>query len=88
MKIINFAEKLSKNTLASLRIEHTIFNLVSSDYVVKAIFSFLHETFLCIVMEYMLGGDLSSLLSHFGVFDDYAAAFYGKIPINSYTKFT
>lgn len=50
--------------------------MVSGDYVVKAIFSFTHETFLCIVMEYMIGGDMGSLLKTEEYFDEKTARFY------------
>lgn len=76
MKIINFAEKMGKNQLDSLKKEQQVFGVVNGDYVVKAIFSFIHETFLCIVMEYMRGGDLGSLLEESGCFEEDTARFY------------
>lgn len=67
---------MGKNQLDSLKKEQHVFGLVSGEYVVKAIFSFVHETFLCIVMEYMKGGDLSSLLEEYGHFDENTSRFY------------
>ena len=67
---------MGKNQLDSLKKEQQVFGVVSGDYVVKAIFSFVHETFLCIVMEYMKGGDLSSLLEEYGLFDEITTRFY------------
>lgn len=67
---------MGKNQLDSLKKEREVFAVVSGEYVVKAIFSFIHETFLCIVMEYMNGGDLSSLLEEFVFFSNDFSRFY------------
>lgn len=67
---------MGKNQLDSLKKEQQVFGVVSGEYVVKAIFSFVHETFLCIVMEYMKGGDLSSLLEEYGLFSEKFSKFY------------
>lgn len=67
---------MGKNQLDSLKKEQQVFGVVSGEYVVKAIFSFVHETFLCIVMEYMKGGDISSLLEEYGLFEEETARFY------------
>ncbi len=67
---------MGKNQLDSLKKEQQVLGVVSGEYVVKAIFSFVYETFLCIVMEYMKGGDVSSLLEEFGLFDEKTARFY------------
>lgn len=67
---------MGKNQLDSLRNEQEVFGMISGEYIVKAIFSFIHETFLCIVMEYMIGGDLGSLLEEYGAFDEPTSQFY------------
>lgn len=67
---------MGKNQLDSLKNEQEVYGVISGDYIVKAIFSFIHETFLCIVMEYMIGGDLGSLLEEYGCFDEQSAKFY------------
>lgn len=67
---------MGKNHLDSLKKEQKVFGVVSGDYIVKAIFSFTYETFLCIVMEYMIGGDLNSLLKTEQYFDEKTAKFY------------
>ena len=67
---------MGKNHLDSLKKEQKVFGVVSGDYVVKAIFSFIYETFLCIVMEYMIGGDLSSILKTEEYFNEKTAQFY------------
>lgn len=67
---------MSKNHLDSLKKENQIFKLVDGDFVVKAVFSFTYETYICFVMEYMLGGDLGSVLEKYGRFDEEVAKFY------------
>lgn len=67
---------MGKNQLDSLKKEQQVFGVVTGEYVVKAIFSFVHETFLCIVMEYMKGGDLSSLLEEYVLFSEDFSRFY------------
>ena len=76
MKIVNFAEKMSKNNLDLLRKENQIFSLISGDFVVKALFTFTYETYICFVMEYMTGGDLGSYLERMSYFEEKDAKFY------------
>lgn len=76
MKIVNFAEKMSKNNLDLLRKENQIFSLISGDFVVKALFTFTYETYICFVMEYMTGGDLGSYLEKQSYFEEKDAKFY------------
>jgi serine/threonine protein kinase len=67
---------LSKNHLDSLKKENQILNVVSGEFVVKAIFTFTHENFICFVMEFMRGGDLGSLLERMVRFEEEMARFY------------
>ena len=76
MKIINTMDNMNKNKLASLQTESEIFDLVTSEYVVKAIFKFKHDIFFCFVMEYMHGGDFNHLLQTYGRLDESIARFY------------
>ena len=76
MKIVNFAEKMSKNHLDSLKKEQEVFSLLHGDFVVKALFTFSYENYICFVMEYMMGGDLGSLLEIYTCFDESIAKFY------------
>ena len=50
--------------------------MLSGDFVVKAIFTFVHQQFLCFVMEYMMGGDFSHILQDYGCLEDDVAKFY------------
>lgn len=76
MKIVNFVEKMSKNNLDLLRKENQIFTMISGDFVVKALFTFTYETYICFVMEYMYGGDLGSYLEKNTYFEEKDAKFY------------
>ena len=76
MKIINTMDNMNKNKLVSLQTESKIFDLVTSEYVVKALFKFKHDIFFCFVMEYMHGGDFNKLLQTYGRFDEAIARFY------------
>ncbi len=67
---------MGKNQLASIKKEQEVYGVTNGDLIVKAIFTFTHETFLCIVMEYMIGGDLAFLLQTEGRFDEPVAKFY------------
>jgi serine/threonine protein kinase len=76
MKIVDFAEKMNKNLLISLKNENDILSKVQGDYVVKAVYSFTHESFICFVLEYMIGGDLGTIIANYGVLDEDVARFY------------
>ena len=76
MKIINTMDNMNKNKLASLQTESKIFDLVTSEYVVKALFKFKHDVFFCFVMEYMHGGDFNRLLQTYGRLEEKIAKFY------------
>jgi len=78
MKIVNLAERSMKNTkeLESLRKENKVFRLAQEDFVVRAVFTFTHDTFICFVMEYMVGGDFGDILHNYCVLDEDVARFY------------
>ncbi len=67
---------MNKNHLDALRKENQIFEVLKSDFVVKAVFTFIHENYICFVIEYMYGGDLGSILEKMGRFDESVARFY------------
>lgn len=77
MKIVNLAERCMKNTeLESLRKENKVFRLVQEDFVVRAVFTFTHDTFICFVLEYMVGGDFGDILEKYCALDEDVARFY------------
>ena len=67
---------MSKSDVESLKKENQIFSVISGEYVVKAIYSFVHKDSLCFLMEFMHGGDLSHLLDKFKAFPELVARFY------------
>ena len=76
MKIINLQDDMNRNKEKSLKAESQIFDFITGDYVVRAIFKFTHENFLCFVMDYMEGGDFSYILDSYGPLDIQIARFY------------
>ena len=67
---------MNKNKYLSLKNESKVFDLVYSDFVVKALFKFSHEKFYCFVMEYMYGGDFNKILQKYQSLDNRTARFY------------
>ena len=85
MKIINLGEKTMKNNakeLENLRKEDKIFGLTQKseafqkDFIVRADFTFVHETYICFVMEYIIGGDFGDILNNYGCLEESVARFY------------
>lgn len=79
MKIVNLAERTMKNNakeLESLRKENKVFTLAQEDFVVRAVFTFTYQTFICFVMEYMVGGDFGDILHNYCALDEDVAKFY------------
>jgi len=50
--------------------------LVSSPVVVKAYYTFSHNTSLCFILEYMPGGDFTNVLEKYGALDETIVRFY------------
>lgn len=50
--------------------------MLRGDFVVKAVFTFTHESFICFIMEFMVGGDFGDVLYEYGRLDDWVAKFY------------
>jgi len=76
MKIINFADRKNMNQIDSLRTEKKVFEKLKGDFVVKAVFTFVHNSYLCIVMEFMIGGDFGHILEKLGALEEDDARFY------------
>ena len=56
--------------------EQQILGQVSGDFVVKAVFTFTHDIFICFVMEFIIGGDFIDILSQEVRLDNEVAKFY------------
>lgn len=77
MKIVNILDHIiNKKDTKFLEAESRIYEVITGEFVVKALFQFTHETFICFVTEYMLGGDFANLLNEYKCLDETVAKFY------------
>ncbi|CAD8068612.1 unnamed protein product [Paramecium sonneborni] len=76
LKIIDCAQRNLEAFLEQLKAERNIFEILNSHFVVKAYFSFVHEHYLCFVQEYMVGGDLASILKTYTALDEFYVRHY------------
>jgi serine/threonine protein kinase len=76
MKVMEKDLLRRKNMIDQVMTERDAMALVDNEYCVKLFYSFRYQNALCLVMEYMVGGDLSSLLQVCGYFDDDMARMY------------
>ncbi|CAD8058435.1 unnamed protein product [Paramecium primaurelia] len=76
LKIIDCAQRNLEAFLEQLKAERNIFEILNSNFVVKAYFSFVHEQYLCFVQEYMMGGDLASILKQYTALDEFYVQHY------------
>ena len=67
---------MERNKIESIQAERTVFGVLMGDFVVKAIWTFKHKSFLCFVMEYMRGGDFQYILEDYTRLDEETAQFY------------
>ena len=56
--------------------ERDILAKVDNDFVVRGVYHFQTENYLYMVMEYMRGGDMLSLLNNFGCLEELYASYY------------
>lgn len=56
--------------------EKNILNECSNEFIVRGVYTFQSKKYLYMVMEFMKGGDLSSLLEGIGCFDEEDAKYY------------
>lgn len=77
MKIVNILNHIiNKKDTKSLEAESKIYDVITGDFVVKALFQFTHETFICFVTEFMIGGDMGYLLNEYKCLEEKIAKFY------------
>ncbi|KAI8828722.1 hypothetical protein BJ741DRAFT_414238 [Chytriomyces cf. hyalinus JEL632] len=69
IKILKKDDMIRKNMMSQVRAEHKALTLSRNPFVVKLFYAFQSKEYLYLVMEYLIGGDLSTLLSAFGTFD-------------------
>ena len=69
-------EKVDQKFLQNLKNEIKILSIIDGPFLAKAYFSFLEGCLLCIVMEYMVGGDMRKVLDEWAYLDPYSARYY------------
>ncbi|CAL8082108.1 unnamed protein product [Calicophoron daubneyi] len=76
MKLLNKRDVVERRQLAHVQAERDILAEADNDWVVKLFFSFQDHRALYLVMEYIPGGDMMSLLIKKGIFEEPLAQFY------------
>lgn len=68
--------KLDTKYLECLQSERNVFEIITGDHVVKAFYSFIHETYMCFVLEYMIGGDFTKILEKYTALEEWIVQIY------------
>ncbi|KAF4517944.1 hypothetical protein B566_EDAN005310, partial [Ephemera danica] len=76
IKVMKKSEMIHKNMVSQVITERNALALSRSPMCVRLFYSLQTKSCVYLVMEYMVGGDLKSLLSVYGYFDEAMAIFY------------
>lgn len=76
IKVMKKSEMINKNMVTQVMNERNALALTKSPFCVQLYYSLQTQASVYLVMEYMVGGDLKSLLSVYGFFDENMAVFY------------
>ncbi|KAI1297543.1 hypothetical protein EDD11_007099, partial [Mortierella claussenii] len=76
IKILKKADMVRKNMVNHVLAERRVLALTRTPFVVQLFYAFASKDYLYLVMEYVIGGDLSSLLTVFGSFEEDMAKMY------------
>jgi len=76
IKVLEKEKMLEKNVIEYVINEKNILQNMSNEFIVKGVYSFQSKKYLYMVMEFMKGGDLSSLLEEFQAFEEDVAKQY------------
>jgi len=76
MKIMKKSEMLKKNQVQHIRAERDVLALADNPWVVKLHFSFQDDKNLYLVMEYLPGGDLMTILMKYDILTEEQTRFY------------
>ncbi|EGR27101.1 hypothetical protein IMG5_201230 [Ichthyophthirius multifiliis] len=76
LKIIDCSQQMDRNQKENLKAESDIFEILTGEYVVKAIYSFQFENYLFFVLDYISGGDFRLLLNRECRLDEETTKFY------------
>ncbi|KAJ1969919.1 rim15, signal transduction response regulator [Dispira parvispora] len=76
IKMMKKADMIRKNMVTQALNERKVLSLMKTPYIVKLYYAFHSTDYLYLVMEYLIGGDLGSLVQGMGGFDTSMARFY------------
>ncbi|XP_033233196.1 serine/threonine-protein kinase greatwall isoform X4 [Drosophila pseudoobscura] len=76
IKVMRKSEMINKNMVSQVITERNALALSRSPFCVSLFYSLQSLSYVYLVMEYMVGGDLKSLLAMYGYFDEATARFY------------
>lgn len=76
VKVIKKSDMIRKNMVNYVLAERRVMALSKTPFVVKLYFAFQSKDYLYLVMEYLIGGDLSSLMTATGYLEEPIAKFY------------
>ena len=76
IKVLDKQKMMEKNVVEYVINEKNILSQVSNEFIVRGVYTFQSKKFLYMVMEFMKGGDFSSLLEQVGSFDEDTAKYY------------
>lgn len=76
IKVMRKMEMINKNMVSQVITERNALALSRSPFCVNLLYSLQSPQYVYLVMEYMIGGDLKSLLAMYGFFEETAAKFY------------
>ncbi|XP_070073556.1 serine/threonine-protein kinase greatwall isoform X2 [Drosophila takahashii] len=76
IKVMRKSEMINKNMVSQVITERNALALSRSEFCVSLFYSLQSLSYVYLVMEYMVGGDLKSLLAMFGYFDETTSRFY------------
>ena len=76
LKVIDCSQQDMDSYIETLKSERNVFEILNGAYVTKAYYSFTHGTFLCFLMEYMMGGDITSILKMYTCLDELIVKYY------------
>eukprot|EP00828_Plagiopyla_frontata_P048032 TRINITY_DN9079_c0_g1_i1.p1 TRINITY_DN9079_c0_g1~~TRINITY_DN9079_c0_g1_i1.p1 ORF type:complete len:210 (-),score=34.64 TRINITY_DN9079_c0_g1_i1:253-882(-) len=74
--IKSFFFQKNKANFSNIVQESKIYDIVTGDFIAKALFKFRYQNYMCFVMEYQYGGDFSVILEECGRFSENIAKFY------------
>jgi len=76
LKQMKKKEMRKKNQIAHIKAERDVLALADNDWVVKLAYSFQDRKNLYLIMEYLPGGDLMSILMHYDILSEDISRFY------------